>query len=90
MNTETNVFVELKTYQNVITLLGIIFFFQTSKLVLDEYFSGEPLQDVGQFYSFDSLPQPIAPTSNVSDVPLSPPESPNVITNGQNDDPPGK
>lgn len=67
------------------------FHFQTSKLVLDEYFSGEPLQDVGQFYSFDSLPQPIAPTgSNTTDIPLSPPASPNVVTNGQNDDPPGK
>lgn len=59
--------------------------------MLDEYFSGEPLQDVGQFYSFDSLPQPIVPASNATDAPLSPPESPNVITNGgQNDDLPGK
>ncbi|KAK4879216.1 hypothetical protein RN001_007362 [Aquatica leii] len=46
---------------------------RTGKLVLDEYFSGEPLQDIGQFYSFDSLPQPTRNDSTSS--PLSPPES---------------
>lgn len=60
---------------------------QTSKLVLDEYFSGEPLQDIAQFYSsFDSLPQPIIASNDV--VPLSPPESipsPGVF-NGQSED----
>lgn len=55
---------------------------RTSKLVLDEYFSGEPIQDIGQFYSFDSLPQAIA-----ADLPpLSPPDSlpsPGFVPNGQ-------
>ncbi|KAK9754356.1 KH domain [Popillia japonica] len=53
-----------------------------SKLVLDEYFSGEPIQDIGQFYSFDSLPQ----TNEVAHEPLSPPDSipsPSVVANGQ-------
>ncbi|KRT78541.1 hypothetical protein AMK59_7814 [Oryctes borbonicus] len=53
-----------------------------SKLVLDEYFSGEPIQDIGQFYSFDSLPQ----TGEVTHEPLSPPDSipsPSVVANGQ-------
>ncbi|KAF5273632.1 hypothetical protein FQR65_LT04631 [Abscondita terminalis] len=58
--------------------------FQTSKLVLDEYFSGEPLQDVGQFYSFDSLPHPT--TNDLT--PISPPESlPSPgLANGQIED----
>jgi hypothetical protein len=58
---------------------------RTSKLVLEEYFSGEPIHE--QFYSFDSLPQPIV--AGVEDGPLSPPESlpsPGVITNGQSDE----
>ncbi|KYB27256.1 hypothetical protein TcasGA2_TC014442 [Tribolium castaneum] len=58
---------------------------RTSKLVLEEYFSGEPIHE--QFYSFDSLPQPIV--AGVEDGPLSPPESipsPGVITNGQSED----
>ncbi|KAF2882415.1 hypothetical protein ILUMI_23785 [Ignelater luminosus] len=60
---------------------------RTSKLVLDEYFSGEPLQDIGQFYSFDSLPQPIV-THDLTGSPLSPPESlPSPgLSNGQADD----
>ncbi|VEN54385.1 unnamed protein product [Callosobruchus maculatus] len=50
---------------------------RTSKLVLDEYFSGEPIHDVSQFYSFDSLPQPILPDDfQRAATPLSPPESP--------------
>ncbi|XP_022912051.1 eukaryotic translation initiation factor 4E-binding protein Mextli isoform X1 [Onthophagus taurus] len=62
---------------------------RTSKLILDEYFSGEPIQDIGQFYSFDSLPQAeiVLPVSE----PLSPPESlpsPNVVPNGQVEEPP--
>ncbi|XP_060517721.1 eukaryotic translation initiation factor 4E-binding protein Mextli isoform X1 [Cylas formicarius] len=32
---------------------------RTSKLVLDEYFSGEPIHDVADFCSFDSLPGPL-------------------------------
>lgn len=51
---------------------------------MDEFFSGDPLHE--QFYSFDSLPQPIVS----EDAPLSPPESlpsPGVITNGQPDEP---
>ncbi|CAH0557542.1 unnamed protein product [Brassicogethes aeneus] len=54
---------------------------RTSKLVLDEYFSGEPIHDVAQFYSFDSLPQPILAGNDLLDQevgtggPLSPPES---------------
>ncbi|XP_063922569.1 eukaryotic translation initiation factor 4E-binding protein Mextli isoform X3 [Zophobas morio] len=58
---------------------------RTSKLVLEEYFSGEPIHE--QFYSFDSLPQPIV--AGVEDGPLSPPESipsPGVITNGQTEE----
>lgn len=57
---------------------------RTSKLVLDEYFSGEPIHDMAQFYSFDSLPQPIMPDE--IEVPLSPPESlpsPAALLNGQ-------
>lgn len=57
---------------------------QTSKLVLDEYFSGEPIHDMAQFYSFDSLPQPILPDE--IENPLSPPESipsPGPLPNGQ-------
>lgn len=62
-------------------------YFQTSKLVLDEYFSGEPIHDVAQFYSFDSLPQPILPEEFAAPGPLSPPESlpsPEIIPNGEN------
>lgn len=61
---------------------------QTSKLVLDEYFSGEPIHDVTQFYSFDSLPQPIV-TDELPSAPLSPPESipsPEILTNGENEE----
>lgn len=57
---------------------------RTSKLVLDEYFSGEPIHDMAQFYSFDSLPQPIMPDE--IEAPLSPPESlpsPAALLNGQ-------
>lgn len=54
---------------------------------MDEYFSGEPLQDIAQFYSsFDSLPHPIIAQNDI--VPLSPPESipsPGAV-NGQSDD----
>ncbi|XP_056629929.1 eukaryotic translation initiation factor 4E-binding protein Mextli isoform X2 [Diorhabda carinulata] len=60
---------------------------RTSKLVLDEYFSGEPIHDVAQFYSFDSLPQPII-TEEFPITPLSPPESlpsPEAVHNGQTD-----
>lgn len=59
---------------------------RTSKLVLDEYFSGEPLQDIGQFYSFDSLPQPLG--NDLAASPLSPPESvPSPgLPNGQAED----
>nr|CAH7762594.1 unnamed protein product [Callosobruchus chinensis] len=54
---------------------------RTSKLVLDEYFSGEPIHDVSQFYSFDSLPQPILPEDfQRATTPLSPPESPKPST----------
>lgn len=63
--------------------------FQTSKLVLEEYFSGEPIQDVAQFYSFDSLPQPILSEDFPNSTPLSPPESlpsPEVITNGEKEE----
>ncbi|XP_044751187.1 eukaryotic translation initiation factor 4E-binding protein Mextli isoform X2 [Coccinella septempunctata] len=49
---------------------------RTSKLVLDEFFSGEPVNDVTQFYSFDSLPQSGASTNDLTEVPLSPPASP--------------
>ncbi|XP_019876983.2 eukaryotic translation initiation factor 4E-binding protein Mextli isoform X2 [Aethina tumida] len=60
----------------------------TSKLVLEEYFSGEPIHDVAQFYSFDSLPQPIVANDVDEGAPLSPPESlPSpqpVVANGQN------
>ncbi|XP_072382265.1 eukaryotic translation initiation factor 4E-binding protein Mextli isoform X3 [Diabrotica undecimpunctata] len=61
---------------------------RTSKLVLDEYFSGEPIQDVAQFYSFDSLPQPII-SEEFPSTPLSPPESlpsPEVVPNGEVDE----
>ncbi|CAH1105685.1 unnamed protein product [Psylliodes chrysocephalus] len=61
---------------------------RTSKLVLDEYFSGEPIHDVTQFYSFDSLPQPIL-SEEYPSTPLSPPESlpsPEVVPNGEADD----
>ncbi|KAG5892126.1 hypothetical protein JTB14_032348 [Gonioctena quinquepunctata] len=61
---------------------------RTSKLVLDEYFSGEPIHDVTQFYSFDSLPQPILP-EEFPTTPLSPPESlpsPEIVTNGESED----
>ncbi|XP_018326887.1 eukaryotic translation initiation factor 4E-binding protein Mextli isoform X2 [Agrilus planipennis] len=60
---------------------------RTSKLVLDEYFSGEPIQDITQFYSFDSLPQPIL-TPELAQSPLSPPESlPSPgLSNGHSDD----
>ncbi|XP_050306743.1 eukaryotic translation initiation factor 4E-binding protein Mextli isoform X2 [Anthonomus grandis grandis] len=57
---------------------------RTSKLVLDEYFSGEPIHDMAQFYSFDSLPQPMLPDD--LENPLSPPESlpsPGPTVNGQ-------
>ncbi|KAL3282451.1 hypothetical protein HHI36_005635 [Cryptolaemus montrouzieri] len=57
---------------------------RTSKLVLDEYFSGEPVNDVTQFYSFDSLPQSGASTNDLTEVALSPPESPLGIINGAN------
>ncbi|XP_050501556.1 eukaryotic translation initiation factor 4E-binding protein Mextli isoform X2 [Diabrotica virgifera virgifera] len=62
---------------------------RTSKLVLDEYFSGEPIHDVAQFYSFDSLPQPII-SEEFPSTPLSPPESlpsPEVVPNGEADEP---
>ncbi|KAK9869396.1 hypothetical protein WA026_003152 [Henosepilachna vigintioctopunctata] len=49
---------------------------RTSKLVLDEYFSGEPINDVTQFYSFDSLPQSATSINDLTEAPLSPPESP--------------
>ncbi|XP_045471103.1 eukaryotic translation initiation factor 4E-binding protein Mextli isoform X2 [Harmonia axyridis] len=49
---------------------------RTSKLVLDEYFSGEPINDVTQFYSFDSLPQSGTSTNDLTEIPLSPPASP--------------
>ncbi|XP_018573979.1 eukaryotic translation initiation factor 4E-binding protein Mextli isoform X2 [Anoplophora glabripennis] len=61
---------------------------RTSKLVLDEYFSGEPIHDVTQFYSFDSLPQPII-TDDIPSAPLSPPESipsPEILTNGESEE----
>ncbi|XP_076270994.1 eukaryotic translation initiation factor mextil isoform X2 [Rhynchophorus ferrugineus] len=52
---------------------------RTSKLVLDEYFSGETIHDAAQFYSFDSLPQPIVPDSLLeSTLP-----SPDPLVNGQ-------
>lgn len=54
---------------------------QTSKLVLDEYFSGEPIHDMAQFYSFDSLPQPIVPDD--LDDPLLPRKSTSPVVNGQ-------
>ncbi|XP_030749641.1 eukaryotic translation initiation factor 4E-binding protein Mextli isoform X2 [Sitophilus oryzae] len=47
---------------------------RTSKLVLDEYFSGETIHDAAQFYSFDSLPQPVLPDS-ILDSPISPPDA---------------
>ncbi|KAJ8956795.1 hypothetical protein NQ318_014209, partial [Aromia moschata] len=47
---------------------------KTSKLVLDEYFSGEPIHDVSQFYSYDSLPQPIV----ADELPAAPPSPPNL------------
>ncbi|CAH1993240.1 unnamed protein product [Acanthoscelides obtectus] len=49
---------------------------RTSKLVLDEYFSGEPIHDASQFYIFDSLPQPILPEDfSSTNAPMPPPES---------------
>ncbi|XP_066137823.1 eukaryotic translation initiation factor 4E-binding protein Mextli isoform X1 [Euwallacea fornicatus] len=57
---------------------------RTSKLVLDEYFSGEPIHDMAQFYSFDSLPQPIL--LDEDENPLSSTESappPGPLLNGQ-------
>ncbi|XP_019763415.1 eukaryotic translation initiation factor 4E-binding protein Mextli isoform X4 [Dendroctonus ponderosae] len=54
---------------------------RTSKLVLDEYFSGEPIHDMAQFYSFDSLPQPIVPDD--LDDPLLPRKSTSPVVNGQ-------
>ncbi|CAG9814539.1 unnamed protein product [Phaedon cochleariae] len=63
---------------------------RTSKLVLDEYFSGEPIHDVTQFFSFDSLPQPIVSDEFNTTGPLSPPESlpsPEIVTNGDNEEP---
>lgn len=56
---------------------------------MDEYFSGEPIHDVTQFYSFDSLPQPIMSEEIPTSTPLSPPESlpsPEVITNGEKEE----
>ncbi|XP_017786109.1 PREDICTED: eukaryotic translation initiation factor 4E-binding protein Mextli isoform X2 [Nicrophorus vespilloides] len=59
---------------------------RTSKLVLDEYFSGEPIHDIGQFYSFDSLPQPII-TNDLPPIPLTteslPPPTVTALSNGQ-------
>ncbi|KAL1491098.1 hypothetical protein ABEB36_011746 [Hypothenemus hampei] len=62
---------------------------RTSKLVLDEYFSGEPIHDMAQFYSFDSLPQPILPEDDVeTENPFtrSDPPTPMLLTNGQASD----
>ncbi|XP_074040546.1 eukaryotic translation initiation factor mextil isoform X3 [Leptinotarsa decemlineata] len=61
---------------------------RTSKLVLDEYFSGEPIHDVTQFYSFDSLPQPIL-SEEFPTTPLSPPDSlpsPDLVMNGETEE----
>ncbi|CAH1133178.1 unnamed protein product [Ceutorhynchus assimilis] len=54
---------------------------RTSKLVLDEYFSGEPMHDMAQFYSFDSLPQPIS--QNDIEAAHSPTVSSSPVLNGQ-------
>lgn len=49
---------------------------KTSKLVLDEYFSGETISDAAQFFSFDSLKEQSLSTGDLTaEAPLSPPES---------------
>ncbi|KAJ8981411.1 hypothetical protein NQ317_010350 [Molorchus minor] len=60
---------------------------RTSKLVLDEYFSGEPIHDVSQFYSYDSLPQPIL-TDELSPTALpTADELPSeIVTNGDKEE----
>lgn len=63
-------------------------------MILDEYFSGEPVNDVTQFYSFDSLPQSGASTNDLTEIPPSPPASPPLAQNSpkahQLEDEPGK
>lgn len=52
-----------------------------SKLVLDEFFSGEPINGVGEFYNFETLPRsPMSPNPQESlDVEQ-------VEVNGQSDE----
>lgn len=91
----------LSMIEEVVLVTFIIFYkkiflyfpFQTSKLVLDEYFSGEPVHDFNPFYNFNTLPQPILPDEFTPSTPLSPPESlpsPDIVNGDKENDETGK